>query len=78
MIVLRKALIAAGATSVDAIVTHALFPPELMARLHQVRHPLRSLDHTACRIPPTRSHSINFCRTPCSRNLLQPVPEKPP
>ena len=39
-----KALQAAGATTVDAVVTHALFPPELAARLLQAG--IRSLKST--------------------------------
>jgi ribose-phosphate pyrophosphokinase len=39
-----KALQAAGATAVDAVVTHALFPPELAARLLQAG--IRSLKST--------------------------------
>lgn len=39
-----RAVIAAGATSVDAIVTHALFPPELMAEF--TRSGIRSVRST--------------------------------
>ena len=55
-----RAVIAAGATSVDAIVTHALFPPELDGGLHQVRHPLRSLDDQRAAFHECRSRSISF------------------
>ncbi len=44
MIACAKALMAAGATTIDAIVTHALFPPELVAQTFRGRHPLDPLD----------------------------------
>ena len=39
-----KALAAAGAKSVDAIVTHALFPPELTGDISARRHSLDPFD----------------------------------
>jgi ribose-phosphate pyrophosphokinase len=50
-----KALLAAGATSVDAIITHALFPPEMVGAFkaaglasvrstHSVPHPTNAIE----------------------------------
>ena len=55
LLVCAKALLAAGATSVDAIVTHALFPPEMTRALldggmrsirssHSVPHPTNAIE----------------------------------
>jgi ribose-phosphate pyrophosphokinase len=45
LVACARAAIAAGASSVDAIVTHALFPPELMAEF--TRSGIRSVRSTA-------------------------------
>jgi ribose-phosphate pyrophosphokinase len=50
-----KALVAAGATTIDAVITHALFPPEMTARFldaglrsirstHSVPHPTNAIE----------------------------------
>ncbi len=44
LIACAKALAAAGATAIDAIITHALFPPEMAREFLQRRHPLDPLD----------------------------------
>jgi ribose-phosphate pyrophosphokinase len=54
LVACAKALIAAGATSIDVVVTHALFPPELVAEFlhsgirsirstHSVPHPTNAI-----------------------------------
>ena len=76
-----RAVIAAGATSVDAIVTHALFPPEIDGGLHQVRHPIRSLDdkRAACHeCDRARSASVGrlaagTCRCPKQGDVVVTV-----
>ncbi len=56
LIACAKALIATGATAVDAIVTHALFPPDMAIAFADAG--IRSIRSTpACRIPPMPSRS---------------------
>ena len=45
LIACAKALAAAGAEAVDVIIIHALFTPELVARVHRCRHSLRPFDN---------------------------------
>ena len=44
MIACAKALTSAGATAIDAVVTHALFPEAALPRHDSVRHPLDPFD----------------------------------
>ena len=44
-------------TAVDAIVTHALFPPQMVANLSLMREYARSVRRPACRIRQTQSRS---------------------
>ena len=44
LIACAKALIAAGATAVDAVITHALFPPDMAVEVQRRRHSLHPLD----------------------------------
>ena len=44
LIACAKALMAAGATTIDAVITHALFPPDMATGVCRRRHPLRPLD----------------------------------
>ena len=53
LIACAKALAAAGATAIDAIVTHALFPPELVAEF--VRAGIRSIRSTHSVPHPTNA-----------------------
>ena len=58
LIACAKALVAAGARSIDVIVTHALFRARDGDRVCRCRHPLHSLDITPFLIRPTRSRSM--------------------
>jgi ribose-phosphate pyrophosphokinase len=57
LVTCAKALQAAGATAVDAVVTHALFPPELEARLLQAG--IRSLKSTDSIRHPSNAIALN-------------------
>jgi len=52
-----KALLSAGAKSVDAIVTHALFPPEMIALFKAAG--LRSVRSTHCVPHPTNAIELD-------------------
>ena len=52
-----KALAAAGAKSVDAIVTHALFPPELVGKLFEAG--IRSVKSTNSVPHPTNAVALD-------------------
>ena len=60
MIACAKALTAAGATTIDAVVTHALFPEAACQRHDFSPAFARSVRRTACRIPPMPSRSMNL------------------
>ena len=44
LIACAKALTAAGATAIDAVITHALFPPEMATGVRQRRHSFDPFD----------------------------------
>ena len=66
LIACAKALTAAGATAIDAVITHALFPPDMAARFCRGRHSFDPLDRPACRIRPMRSRSTMSSPRPCA------------
>ena len=59
LIACAKALAVPGVASIEAIVTHALFPPQLMDEL-QVPASAQSVRPTACPIQRVRSRSMTF------------------
>jgi ribose-phosphate pyrophosphokinase len=63
-----KALAAAGATTIDAIVTHALFPPELIGELLRVG--IRSIRSTNSVPHPTNAIALDGILAPALRNEI--------
>ena len=66
MIACAKELAEAGAVSVDAVVTHALFPPDLISQL--VRNGIRSIQSTNSVAHPTNAIPIDEILATALRN----------